>query len=138
MRRGYLLMEVLVSIALLAVVVAVSVRLIFTSDRALGAEGERAAAIGGAAELMSDLGRDLRGARGASGDGHALMISGAQSIRYSYSRERGGVVRQEGARADLAREYPGLRARFTVSGELVIAEVSSSAGAIRTAFYLRN
>jgi len=138
MRRGYLLMELLVSIALLAVVIAVATRLLFTSDRALAAEGEHIAAVGGAADLISDLGRDLRGAHSVSGGDVSLMIAGSPAIRYDYSRERGAVMRYVVGNPDLTREYPGLRVRFAVRGDLVTVDLSTSAGEMRTGFYLRN
>ena len=138
MRRGSTLMEMVVSIGLLAVVALVSVRLMFMSDRALGAEGERIAAVGGAADLLADLGRDLRQASRVSGGGTGLLVAGAQPIRYQYSRGRGAVVRSAAGREGLVSEYPGLRAHFTPQGRFVTVALTTSTGEVRTGFYLRN
>ena len=133
MRRGYTIIELLVSLALLAAVVTVSLRLLFTSDRALGAEGERAAAVGMQGELLSDLGRDLRGASAAAASGAVLRVG-----EISYRSADAGVVRSAAGQPQLDRSYPHLQARFARSGALVLVDVTSSAGRARTGFALRN
>lgn len=132
MKRGYTLIELIVSLALLAIVVSVASRLLFTSDRALEAESDRAVALGGQGELVSDLGRDLRGAAGASGGGGTLSVRGV-----TWRSDEGGTVRSVAGQPDLDRTWPGIRARFTIEGRLVTVELTSGAGAARTAFYMR-
>jgi hypothetical protein len=118
--------------ALLAVVVSVSSRLLFTTDRALGAESDRAMALGAQGELLSDLGRDLRGASSASGGGDSLTVGGV-----TWRASEDGTVRSIAGRPEHDRTYPGVRARFSIGGSLVSVELTSVAGEARTAFYLR-
>lgn len=132
MRRGYTLLELIVSLALLAVVVSVASRLLFTSDRALEAESDRAVALGGQGEMLSDLGRDLRGAAGASGGGDALTVGNV-----TWRSGEDGTVRSIAGRPDQDRSYPHVGARFTIEGRLVTVELTSEAGTARTAFYMR-
>ena len=117
---------------LLAVVVGVSSRLLFTTDRALVAESDRAMALGAQGELLSDLGRDLRGASRAIGGGEALTVGGV-----AWRASEGGTVRSIAGRPDQDRNYRHVRARFTISGSVVGVELTSPAGEARTAFYLR-
>ena len=132
MRHGHTLIELIVSLALLAAVVSVASRLLFTSDRALSAESDRAVALGGQGELLSDLGRDLRGASGATGGGDALSVGNV-----TWRSDEGGTVRSISQQPDWDRSYPHLRAEFEVRGSLVTVTLTSKAGAARTAFYLR-
>ncbi|MBD3291334.1 MAG: prepilin-type N-terminal cleavage/methylation domain-containing protein [Armatimonadia bacterium] len=132
MKRGYTLIELIVSLALLAVVVSVASRLLFTSDRALEAESERAVALGGQGEMLSDLGRDLRGAAGASGGGATLTVG---NVTWRSSED--GTVRSIAGRPDQDRSYPKVQARFTIEGRLVTVDLTSEAGTARTAFYMR-
>ncbi|MFO8082351.1 MAG: prepilin-type N-terminal cleavage/methylation domain-containing protein [Armatimonadota bacterium] len=130
--RGYTLIELLVSLALLAVVVGVSSRLLFTTDRALGAESDRAVALGAQGELLSDLGRDLRGASVASGGGDSLTVGSV-----TWRGSEAGTVRSIAGRPEQDRAYHHVRARFTISGSVVGVQLTSPAGEARTAFYLR-
>ncbi|MGC9318753.1 MAG: type II secretion system protein [Armatimonadota bacterium] len=131
MRRGYTIMELMVSLALLAVVTSVTGRLLFTSDRALGEQSRRAAAVGGQGDLLSDLGRDLRGASAASAGGASLTVGPV-----SYRSTEDGVTRSVSGRD--VQEYPNVQARFSRSGSLVIVALSSQAGEARTGVHLRN
>ena len=132
MKRGYTLIELIVSLALLAGVVGVASRLLFTSDRALSAESDRAVALGGQGELLSDLGRDLRGASRASGGGDAVTVGNV-----TWRSDEGGTVRSIAERPDQNRRYPHVSASFAIEGRLVTVELTSEAGTARTAFYLR-
>lgn len=131
-KRGYTLIELIVSLAILAGVVSVTSRLIFTSDRALGADSDRAVALGAQGELLSDLGRDLRGASSASGGGDALSVGGT-----TWRSAADGTRRSVAGQPDLTRTWPGIRTRFTIGGRLVTVELQSAAGEARTALYLR-
>jgi prepilin-type N-terminal cleavage/methylation domain-containing protein len=132
MRRGYTLIELIVSLALLAVVVGVSGRLIFTSDRALDAESDRAVALGAQGEMLSDLGRDLRGAASASGGGGSLSVG-----QITWRSSEDGTVRAIAGRPEREQTYAGVRANFSISGSLVNVTLTSAAGKAQTAFYLR-
>jgi len=132
MRRGYTLIELIVSLALLATVVSVASRLLFTSDRALDAESERAVALGVQGEMLGDLGRDLRGGSAASGGGDTLSVGG---VTWRSSEE--GTVRSIAGRPDQTRQYPHVRTQFEVGGSLVTVTITSPAGTARTAFYMR-
>ena len=82
-QRGMTLVELVAATAVLAVIMGITLRLIFLSDRALGAQDTKAAAVASAASLLQDLGRDVRAAAGVSGAGSRLTLSGPQAVTYS-------------------------------------------------------
>lgn len=132
MKRGYTLIELIVSLAILAIVVSVASRLLFTSDRALGAESDRAIALGEQGELLSDLGRDLRGASAASGGDATLTVA---DVTWRSSED--GTIRSIAGRPEMDQTYPHVRTQFRIEGPLVTVRLRSEAGTAETAFYLR-
>lgn len=138
MRHGSTLIEFMVAIAVLAVVVSVSLRLLYTSDRALQGEAARAASAGGVARLLADLGEDLREASSVSGGGEALAVRGTRGLRYYWDDEQQATVRQGFSAQVEMRVYPGVRVEFKPGGSLVRVHISSGSIAVRTTYYLRN
>ncbi len=138
MRRGQTLLELVVSLAILAIVVAVSLRLVFISDRALGQESDRVASVGGQAQLLEDLGRDLRTARSAVSAGGRLHIISSHSVIYQWSGEKRATVRRVIGQPNTVRHYPGVQTDFAVRGKFVEASIRSDAGTLRTGFCMRN
>ena len=131
MRRGSTLIELVVAMGILSVIMLVSTRLLFASDRAMGAEVVRATQVGGAAELLADAGRDVRQARHLRATGGELI---AERVRYS-SDEAGTARVSDGRETD---RYPGVVASFNMRGRLVTVTVKTDKAQMRTSFYRRN
>jgi prepilin-type N-terminal cleavage/methylation domain-containing protein len=139
MKRGYTLLELTVSMAILAVIVPVALRLMFTADRALGPGEAQATATGGQAQLLEDLARDTNSASSVSvKDGWLTVSSAGLRIVYSWVPQQGATVRTVMTPGGETRAYPGVRASFAIQGRLVRAEVQGSAGGLKTAFAMRN
>jgi prepilin-type N-terminal cleavage/methylation domain-containing protein len=136
MRRGFTIIELLVAMALIAVASDACVRIIGASNRVFRPEAQRAAATGGQAALLLDLGADLRGARGLSGGGSSLTVSGFPEVTYAWDDSRQATVRR-GPAAD-TRAYPGVRASFLPAGRLVRVTLTAGPSTVTTAFCRRN
>ena len=134
MRRGNTLIELMVAITLLAVAGNVSMRLLYAGNRVLRPESARSAATGGQAALLEDLGSDLRAARGVSGGGSTLSVSGANAATYAWDERRQATVRT----GDDARAYPGVHANFSREGRLVRVTLTAGDRTITTAYWVRN
>ncbi len=130
-RRGYALLECIIAIGIMAMVVSVALRLLFASDVALGREKTASGGAGAMAALMGDVAADARPSAGASADGASLSVGGA---KYSWDARRKATVRQ--ATGDL-RVYPGVRAKFGVSGKMVTVEAAAGKTVARTSCYMR-
>ena len=138
MRRGQTLLELMVAIAILAVIAAVALRMVFAADRAMSGPEEQVTTAGGQAQLLDDLGRDLRSARGASGGSGRLTVRGERTVVYEWSRSGNATVRRVVGRPNMTREYPGVRVAATVRGRIVNVDIRGDAMALGTAFYMRN
>ena len=138
MRRGQSLIEMVVAIIVLAVVVPVSMRLLFAMDWALGGEADKLACIGSRAELLQDLGADIRAARRATDSGEGLRLWGPVPLRYYWDHEQDATVRQTIGAEGETRVYPGVRAEFVRRGKMVHVRIVSGKTDLHTAYYLRN
>jgi len=138
MKRGHTLIEMIVAIAILAVVLPVSLRLLFTMDWALGAEAEKLERTGGQAQLLEDLGADIRGARTARAGRDGLRLRGPTNLRYYWDEQQQATVRETLGAAGETRIYPGVRAEFVRTGRMVRVHISAGETELRTAYYLRN
>jgi prepilin-type N-terminal cleavage/methylation domain-containing protein len=136
-RRGYTIIELLTTVAVLAVIAAVSLRLVFATDRALGGEQRKSTTHGSAAALLEDVSRDLRGATGASGGGE-VRISGAQSATYRWSEATGATTRVAPGAADDGKQYVGARVSVAAGGRYVRVTVTSGSLNLQTGVCMRN
>jgi prepilin-type N-terminal cleavage/methylation domain-containing protein len=130
-RRGYTLLECVIALGLMAVVVSVALQLLYASDVALGRERTASAGAGAMAAMLGDVAADARPSSSASADGVSLTVGGA---KYSWDAGRRSTVRQSAG--DL-RAYPGVRAKFGVSGKMVTVEVAAGKAVARTSCYMR-
>jgi prepilin-type N-terminal cleavage/methylation domain-containing protein len=133
-RHGFTLLELLVAMAVMAVVVSVALRLLFLSDAALGRERMRSAATGAVARFLQDVGADVRSATGASASGASLVLAGPSRVRYLWDASQGATIRRV---AGDTRTYPGVRPRFARAGSLVVVDAPTASGVARTACYMR-
>jgi prepilin-type N-terminal cleavage/methylation domain-containing protein len=139
MRRGFSLMELVVAMAILAVITPLALRLLFTSDRALGTSEAQAQAAGGQAQLLEDLARDINKASSASvQDGWLTLSAAGQRVTYSWVPRSQATVRTVIAPGGETRLYAGVQASFTLQGKLIAAQVQGTAEGLRTAFAMRN
>ena len=138
MKRGQTLIELVVAIAILAVVVPVSLRLLFAMDWAVTEQAEQAESIGNVAELLEDVGADLRAARKVNAVREKLRLWSRGQVYYYWDGRELATVRQTvGAKGEM-RIYPGARANFQQAGNMVRVRISAGEITLRTAFYLRN
>jgi len=131
MRRASTLIELLVAMGVLSVLMLTTTRLLFAGDRAMGAETVRATQTGGAAELLEDIGRDVRAARSVSAGRGGLTIG---NVHYG-SDESGSMRTSAGQQTD---RYPGVAATFLAQGRMVTIVAKTDETQIRTSFYRRN
>ena len=131
MKRGSTLIELVVAMGVLGIVMLVATRLLFASDRAMGAEVVKATQVGGAAELLADVGRDVRPATNLRATGGELIASGA---RYASGEDE--TVRVSGGRE--TNRYPGVTASFSMEGRLLNVTVKTGNTQMRTTIYRRN
>ena len=131
MRRGSTLIELAVAMGVLGIVMLVATRLLFASDRAVGAEVVKATQVGGAAELLADVGRDVRQATNVRARAGQMVASGV-----TYTSVEAGVVRVAGHRE--TDRYPGVAATFATQGRLVTVTVKTDNAQMGTSFYRRN
>lgn len=131
MRRGVTLLELLVAMGVLSVIMVATTRLIFMGDRAMAEATARAVHVGGAAELMADVGRDVRVATGLSASGGELVAGGTR-----YISDQSGTVRVAAGRQ--TDRYPGVSATFSVQGRMVTVDVKAGRARLRTMHWGRN
>lgn len=146
-RRGLTLMEVLVSMALLTVVIALGLQLHFQTQRAMDREQAKAARLGSEADLLSLLRRDVRAAAAvAPGSTESdLILVSADGGHVEYRVTPPGVERRgpepnvgifagvEGVQPRFA--YPTVRGR---AGRVVRVSWGEGAAARSVTLYLRN
>ena len=131
MRRGSTLTELVVAMGVLAIIMLAATRLLFASDRAMGAEVVKATQVGGAAELLADVGRDVRASTKLRARAGQMVADGV-----TYTSMPAGVVRVADHReTDL---YPGIIATFAMQGRLLNVTVKTDNAQIRTTIYRRN
>ncbi len=138
MKRGQTLIELVVAIAILAVVLPVSLRLLFTMDWALGTEADRMEVTGSQAQLLKDLGMDIRAARHATVRPATLHLRGPTELRYYWDEEEQATIREVAGRPGETRQYGGIRAEFAGTSPIVRVHITGGPAALRTAYYLRN
>ena len=132
-------MELVVSIAILATITPLALRLLFTSDRALGTSEMQAQTAGGQAQLLEDLARDINRSSTASvQDGWLTLVGAGQRVTYSWVPQRRATVRSVVAQGGETRVYAGVQASFTLQGKLIATKVQGNAGGLQTAFAMRN
>lgn len=102
-RRGYTLVETVTALAVLTVVMGLTLRLIFASDRALGGQDTRAAELVAVSALLGDLGRDLRAAGAVSGGGGRLVVAGPRTV--TYETQGGRTLRRVAGLPGEERQY---------------------------------
>jgi len=138
MKRGYALIELIVAAAILGGAMGVLLRMQFAIDRSVGAEVEHIAGVGVQAQLLADLGTDVRGAKAVTGGGSSLTIRGARQIRYAWDDVEEATLRTAAAGPDNMRVYPGVRANFRLRGAVVLVTLTANERTVHTAYYLRN
>lgn len=138
MRRGSTLIELVVSLSILAVAVSVCLRLLFTMDRAVGSEEQQLVRTSGRTRLLDDLGADVRAARGATATGSVLRLHGAAEVRYYWDDQQQATIRRATAPERHTTLYPHLRATFRRDGTMLRVRLRSGDADLRTAYYLRN
>jgi prepilin-type N-terminal cleavage/methylation domain-containing protein len=115
MRRGHTLMELLVSLAVLAMLGSVTLRLMFAGDNALQAQTARATANSAALRLLHDVSDDLR-ASSSAGSGETLTIErpDGRVVYQALPQER--AVRRTAR--DVVEDYPGVTLHVSGGGRL--------------------
>ncbi|MBM3474559.1 MAG: prepilin-type N-terminal cleavage/methylation domain-containing protein [Armatimonadetes bacterium] len=143
-RRGLTLMELMVSMAVLAVVMALGLQLEFQTQRAMDREQAKAARLGSEADLLSLLRRDVRAAAaiGPRSTEARLVLVAADGRRVEYRVTPAGVERMgpEPA-AGLLAGVEGVRPRFSypaAAGRVVRVSWGEGAAARSITLHLRN
>ena len=137
MKRGYALVELIIAAAILGAGMTVLLRMQFAIDSSVGAEVEHIAGVGVQAQLLADLGTDVRGARAVTGGGSTLTIGGTRQIRYAWDDVQEATLRTAAAGLDNLRVYPGVRANFRPRGAVVFVTLTANERTVGTAYYLR-
>jgi len=137
-RRGSTLIELVVSLSILAVAVSVCLRLLFTMDRAVGSEEQQLTRTAGYTQLLDDLGADVRAAASAAATGSTLRLHGAAEVRYYWDDQQQATIRQAIAPESETTLYPHVRAAFEGDGPMVRVRLRSEKTDLRTAHYRRN
>lgn len=119
MRRGYTLIELLVTMAVLAGLSTATLRLTFTGDRALQTQAENAAATTAALRLLTAVAGDLRADASAA---------------YPPLPEGRGVRRLCSGEVE---DFPGLALSITGGGRLRTITVSGRGRRLTTTVYRR-
>jgi hypothetical protein len=127
-----------VSLAILAAAVSVSLRLLFTMDRVVGSEEQHLTRTAGRAQLLADLGADVRAARGVAATGATLRLQGSAQVRYYWDAREQATIRRASTPERETTIYPGARATFRPAGTMVRVRLRSADADVRTAYYLRN
>ena len=133
MRRGATLIEVMAATTVTAVLLTVVLRLVFFSDRALGAQENRGRSVAAAARLMADMSTDLRGATSASGGEGHLAVAGRQDVTYTWSAQHNAAVRHVSGLPGEDRVYPGTMFRANATGGLVTLGLRNGKTSLTTA-----
>lgn len=134
MRRGYTLLEVLVSLAVLTTLGSVTLRLMFAGDRALQTNTERAVATSAALRLLHDVSDDLRAASSA-GRGGSLAIQRPEG-RVTYQALPDGTGLRRTA-AEVVEDYVGVKLEVSGGGRLRLITVTGKAQTLSTLVCLR-
>ena len=129
MRRGHTLMELMVSLAVLATLGSVTLRLTFAGDRALQTQTARATANSVALRLLHDVSDDLRAASSA-GSGSSVTIQRPDGrVTYETLADGSGLRRKAG---DVVEDYAGVKLNVSGGGRLHTVTVTGKALTLRT------
>lgn len=129
MRRGHTLMELMVSLAVLATLGSVTLRLTFAGDRALQTQTARATASSVALRLLHDVSDDLRAASSA-GSGSSFTIQRPDGrVTYEALADGSGLRRTAG---DVVEDYAGVKLNVSGGGRLRTVTVTGKALTLRT------
>ena len=121
MRRGYTLFELMVSLAVLATLGSITLRLMFVGDRALQTHTAQAAANSATLRLLHSVSDDLRAASSA-GSGTSLVIQRPDGrVTYQALPEGSGIRRTAG---DVVEDYVGVKLDVSGGGRLRSVTVS--------------
>jgi prepilin-type N-terminal cleavage/methylation domain-containing protein len=137
MRRGATLIEMMTAMAVTALLLTVVLRLVFFSDRALGAQENRGRSVAAAARLMADMSTDLRGATSASGGEGRLSIGGPQDVTYTWSAGQHAAVRHISGLPGEDRVYPGTMFHANATGGLMTLALRNGKTSLTTAVRMR-
>jgi prepilin-type N-terminal cleavage/methylation domain-containing protein len=129
-QRGNTLVELMASLTIMAIVLSVFLRLLFTTDKIFAGQGEAAGGTVALALLLQDISDDVRAGHAVSGGGDALTVG---ETRYAYDSRRGGTVRSGSDN----RFYAGVRPEFTVAGPLVELRLRAGRQSVSTAVGVR-
>ena len=138
MRRGHTLLELMVAIAVLAGALTVILRLLFTVDYALAPEAAQATGLGTQAQLLEDLGRDLRVARSVTASGRTVVTRGAEPVRYYWDEGQQATIRHPSNPRGERWTYPEVWVESTPRGEIVWVRIIRDDMVLTTAYSLRN
>ncbi|MGE5531509.1 MAG: type II secretion system protein J [Bacteroidota bacterium] len=134
MRRGHTLTELLVSMAVLATLGSITLRLTFAGDRALQTQTERATATSTALRLLHDVSDDLR-ASTSVGTGAMPTIERPEGrVTYRPAMNGSGLRRTAG---DVVEEYVGVQLGVSGSGALRTVTVTGKKQRLTTVVCLR-
>jgi type II secretory pathway pseudopilin PulG len=117
-RAGWLLLELVVSVALLGVLAAAALHLLVAADRAAAKHAEGA---GWVALAMVALSEDIREAAAVRCAGAQAVLQPASGPLVAWRTEKAGLVRYVGGRRDLL--LPGVAATFRPAKTSGAAEV---------------
>ena len=122
MRRGVVLAQFMVYMAVAAVALTILVPLIIAVDRAAGAIFRAREDLESAGIFLEDFKDDVRGARRVRADGDVLLLTSRDGEEVLYRFLDGAVSRVAG---EEARDYPGAleELRFDVRGALVTVDL---------------
>ena len=129
MRRGYTLFELMVSLAVLATLGSITLRLMFVGERALQPHTAQAAANSATLRLLHSVSDDLRAASSV-GSGASLVIQRPDGrVTYQALAQGSGIRRTAG---DVVEDYAGLKLDVSGSGRLRTVTVTGKALTLST------
>lgn len=134
MRRGYTLIELLVSMAVLATLGSITLRLTFLGDRALQSQTRHAAMTSSALRLLHNVSDDLRAATSAGGGGSPAIERPEGRVTYQPLADGSGLRRTAG---DVVEDYPGVKLAVSGGGRTRAITVTSQGQTLSTVACLR-
>jgi prepilin-type N-terminal cleavage/methylation domain-containing protein len=134
MRRGHTLTELLVSMAVLATLGSITLRLTFAGDRALQTQTERATATSTALRLLHDVSDDLRASSSIRPGAIPTIDRTDGRVTYQPLAHGGGVRRTAG---DVVEEYVGVQLNISGNGAVRTVTVAGKKQRLTTVVCLR-